>query len=99
MIDDWDEQHEAGKPHEFPIVLINDLPNNWFGTVRIRLLFCGKLVQEQKIKATIPALGRTALRISIPMPATCGPYQLEATLVRTSSGDVQSLRDFAVTRH
>lgn len=63
MIDDWAEQHETGKTLEFPVVLINDLPKDWTGSVRVRLLRSGEPVHGQKLKTTIPALGRTNLRL------------------------------------
>jgi hypothetical protein len=95
MIDDWAESYEAGKPHEFTLVLLNDESHDWTGKLRLRLLSGDKAVLEQKLKATIPALGRTTLKATIPLPANCGACQLEATLT-VSGGDVRSLRDFSL---
>jgi beta-galactosidase len=95
MIDDWAETYEAGKPHEFTLVLLNDEKHDWTGKLRLRLLRGDKSVLEQKLKATIPALGRATVKATIPLPADCGAYQLEAGLA-VSSGDVRSLRDFSL---
>jgi len=97
MIDAWAEEYEAGRPHEFAVVIIDDLYQDWRGTVRLRLLRKGRPIEEQSLVAVVPALGKMSLRFSVPMPAEGGPCQLEAVLKDTPSGDVRSLRDFAVT--
>ena len=96
MIDDWNESYEAGKTHEVPVVLINDLDKTWRGTVQVRLLRSGKAVQEQKLKTLILGFGQTKLNFTMSMPTECGPYQVEATLRGSSSGEVKCFRDFTV---
>jgi len=95
MIDDWSETYEAGKPHEFTLVLLNDESHDWNGKLRLRLLSGDRTVVEQKLKGNIPAFGRTTLKATIPLPANCGACQLEAALTM-SGGDVHSLRDFSL---
>jgi beta-galactosidase len=96
MIDDWAERYEAGKPHGFTVVLINDLHKDWKGTLTLRLLRNGRPVQQQELKTDVPALGRTALSATIVMPTEPGPYKVEAALDGTPTGKVISLRDFMV---
>ena len=96
MIDDWAQTHTAAKPHQFSVILVNDLGKNWTGTVQFRLLSSDKPFREQKLKTSIPALGRTELNFTFLMPDQPGAYQAEATLEGTPAGDVHSWRDFAV---
>jgi len=95
VIDDWAESYQAGKTHEFTLVLLNDEKRDWSGKLRIGLVKSDKVVLEQKLKAAVPAFGRTILKVPIPLPADCGSYQLDAALT-VSGGDVHSLRDFSL---
>jgi hypothetical protein len=94
MIDAWDEIYPAGKTREFPVAVINDLYQNWQGTVRVRLLRDGATVLEKVQPCEVPALGRTALAFAIDLPAPAGNYQLEAALIEPGAAPVRSLRDF-----
>jgi hypothetical protein len=95
-IDEWAEKYEAGRPHEFSLVLLNDLSGNWSGKLLFRLMKSGHQVQEQKVKASVPAFGRITMKINTPMPAELGAYQVEASLDETPAGKVRSLRDFSI---
>jgi hypothetical protein len=97
MIDAWAEEYRAGEPHEFAVVVINDLQQDWKGTVQLRILRDGKALEERRIRAEVPALGRKVLKATLRMPAEHGACQLEALLLATPAGDVRSLRDFAVS--
>ena len=97
VIDAWAPQYQAAKPHEFSVILINDLPKDWKGTLRFSLLKAGRTVQEQKLNVAIAELGTTSLNVSLPMPAESGLYQCEARLEATPTGDVRSVRDFSIS--
>lgn len=94
MIDAWAESYPAGKQHGFPVVVINDLYQNWQGSVRVRLIRDGTMVQEKTQSCEVPALGRTRLDFPIDLPTQPGNYQLEAALIQPGSVPVRSLRDF-----
>jgi len=96
MIDAWAEGYGAGSTHEFAVVVINDLYDDWRGVVRVRLLRKGVPVDEKEINAAVPALGRVELEAVLRMPVEPGPCQVEAVLVGTPAGDVRSLRDFTI---
>jgi len=96
MIDAWAEEYAAGKPQEFPVVVINDLYSSWQGTVRFRLLKDGTCVQEQAMSCEVPPLGDVKLAFTIDLPATPGNYQVEATLMKSGDAPVRSLRDFNI---
>jgi hypothetical protein len=97
MIDAWAEEYEAGRPREFAVVVINDLYEDWKGTVRLRLTREGRAILEQRRDAAVPALGKASLKFTVQMPSERGPCQVEATLLKTPFGDVRSLRDFSLS--
>jgi hypothetical protein len=97
MVDAWAETYEAGSAHAFTVAVINDLYQDWRGTVRVRLLRDGVPLAGQEMSAAVPALGRVELKATLRMPAEPGPCQVEAVLVATPAGDVRSLRDFTVS--
>ena len=67
-----------------PVVVINDLYQDWKGKVRFRILRGGK-----PLDGTIPplrsgALGQTTLSFSCTVPTEPGDYQLEAALLQAA---------------
>lgn len=96
MIDAWADKHDAGKAHEFPVVVINDLYQTWKGTVRVRLRCGGVLVKETTQDCEVPALGDMRLKFPLDLPAKPGRYQLEAALITPGAAPVCSLRDFTL---
>jgi beta-galactosidase len=95
MIDAWDEAYAAGKPHEIPVVVINDLPETWKGEVRLRILRGGQTVAEERRPAEVAGWGSLRLAYRVTIPQQSGDYRIEATLLETPVGEVRSLRDFA----
>lgn len=97
MIDAWAPTYPAGSTSDFPIVVINDLYEDWQGSVQFRLLRDGKMVQEKSQPCQIPALGKKKLTFSLEIPKELAKYQVEAALVKPGAENVRSLRDFSVT--
>ena len=110
MVDAWAEQYPAGQAHAFPVVVINDLHENWSGKVRFRLLRDGNALQEESEDCEVAALADRKLVFTVEIPLQGGQYQVEAALVPltptlspTGRGQgegrappVRSLRDFQV---
>ena len=96
MIDAWAEEYAAGKPQEFPVVVINDSNETWRGALRFRLLSEGAILQEKTQPCEVPALGDKRLAFSLELPAKSGNYQVEAALIKPDSEVVRSLRDFGI---
>ena len=96
MLDAWAETYPMGKAQTFPVFVINDLYEDWRGTVRLRLSRDGKLVQEKIQPCVVAALGKEKLTFDIPIPNLPGDYQLEAALVRPGEQAIRSLRDFRI---
>jgi beta-galactosidase/beta-glucuronidase len=97
MIDAWAGEYAAEKQFEFPVVIINDLNQDWKGGLCLRLLKNGRTVQEQKVEASVPAVGKLTLSIPILMPKEPGRCQLEAVLKGAPSNGVRSVREFNVS--
>ena len=97
MLDVWAPAFKPGSSQEFSAVVINDLYDDWKGSVRLRILRDGKTVLEKTEPCTVPALGKTRATFSIEIPAELAAYQLEAALVKPGAEEVRSLRDFKVT--
>ncbi|MCX6880531.1 MAG: SUMF1/EgtB/PvdO family nonheme iron enzyme [Verrucomicrobia bacterium] len=96
MIDAWAEDYPAGKAQEFPVVVINDLYENWLGTIRVRLLSEGAVVQEKTLPCEVPALGDVKHKFVIDLPSKAGKYQIEAALIKPGIAPVCSLRDLQI---
>jgi hypothetical protein len=96
MIDAWAATYPPGASCDFPVIVINDLYEDWQGTVQFRLLRDGKTVQEKSQPCQVPALGTQKLTFSMEIPKESAKYQVEATLVKPGADRVRSLRDFGV---
>jgi beta-galactosidase len=96
MIDACAEEYAAGKPQDFPVVVINDLYENWKGDLRFRLLRDGVNLQEKSRLCEVPALGDVRFAFTLDIPANSGNYQLEAELIKPGAAPVRSLRDFSI---
>jgi hypothetical protein len=96
MIDEWRAQLPAGKELDVPVVVINDLYQDWKGKVQFRILRGGKPLTEQSRPCDVAALGQTKLSFACAVPTEPGEYQLEAALLRGGAKPVRSLRDFSV---
>jgi beta-galactosidase len=96
MIDEWRSQLPPGKELNVPVVVINDLYQDWRGKVRFRILHGRKTVTEQSLSCEVAALGKTSLSFPCAAPTEPGDYQLEAALLRGREKPVRSLRDFRV---
>jgi len=93
MLDYWGQDLPAGQGHEFKIVAINDLYQDWKGAVRLRLMKGDKAVASQDKPCTIAALGSEALSFRLPVPSEPGEYTLAAELTAKGQKPVRSIRD------
>lgn len=93
MINAYDPEYVIGADQAFPISVINDLPQAWEGSVRLRIVKDGKTVTEKTQPCKVAALGATNLDFTLKIPAA-GDYELEAALIRGTERPVRSVRDF-----
>ncbi|MGE5610701.1 MAG: glycoside hydrolase family 2 protein [Bacillota bacterium] len=96
MIDQWADELPSGKLQQFPVVVINDLSDEWKGTVRFRLIRDSQVIEEKTLACDVPGFGDKRLLFTLPIPTEPGAYQVQAALIKPGSDPVQSLRDFEV---
>ena len=94
MIDAWAETYPAGQQQEFPVIVINDLADDWNGAVRFRLMRKNAVVEERSSPCLVRALGETNVTFALKIPPEPGAYQVEAALIHPGDAPVRSLRDF-----
>jgi hypothetical protein len=98
MIDAWADSYPPGPGRPFPVVVINDLYENWRGTVRFRLFRADKTIAEQTQPCEVAALGSQRLTFAVNIPHKPGSYTVEAALLSPGAQPVRSLRDFDVLK-
>lgn len=98
MLDFWAETLTAGERREMPVIIINDLPGEWSGQLRLRLLRGSEVVSEQVQACAVDGYGDRHLSFAFTAPETTGAYTLEAALIRPDSPPTRSLRDVKVIR-
>ena len=98
MLDVWAETLPAESDQTFKAVVINDLPADFAGVLRLNLTRDGKTVAEQKQDCKVPGFGRAEFSCTMKLPAEQGSYTLIAERIDSQGKAVRSLRDFkAVT--
>jgi hypothetical protein len=98
MLDFWAETLTPGERREMPVIIINDLPGEWSGQLRLRLLRGSEVVSEQVQACAVDGYGDRHLSFAFTAPETTGAYTLEAALIRPDSPPTRSLRDVKVIR-
>jgi len=90
------EELAGGTECQFKIYVINDLYQDWTGTVRLRIVRSAQTIAEQARNCTVGSLAREILTFEQEFPKQAGEYQLVAELVGANSAVVRSLRDFKI---
>lgn len=98
MVDFWADKITADSDAKFPVVVINDLYDDWQGNVRLKLFRDDKLVKEVTQTVKVPSLGRQSLAFTVHIPRQTGHYRVEASVPVPNAPPTQSLRDFEVVR-
>lgn len=97
MLDFWADKLASGEKREMSIIVINDLPTDWTGGLRLRVLRGAEVVSEQIQPCTIDSYGDRRFSFAFAAPSATGDYILEAALVHPDASPTRSLRDFKVT--
>lgn len=96
MLDFWADTLKTGERLELLVLVINDLPDNWSGQLRLRLLSGDKVISEQSKSCSIDAYGNSKQTFEFTAPGKSGAYTLEAALIKPGVPPTRSLRDFSV---
>jgi len=93
MLDEWGNEIKAGITHDYKIIAINDLEQEWNGKVSLRIYDNEEIVSEQSADLIIPPYGRNSVIISLTSPEFQGNYIVITSLVRGSDRPVRSIRE------
>ena len=96
MLDFWDEKVKSGEKRKFKVFVINDLPQKWSGTVRLRIVHNDRTISMRMKDCTVGPLGREILTIEHEFPEQAGEYQIVGELVKVYDDIVRSYRDFKI---
>ena len=94
-INKWDDRFSPGAEVEVPVIVINDLYQDWKGNVVLRILHGDGKISEQTKDCTVAGLGQETLSFKVTIPNEQGKYQLVAELINEGV-PVRSIRDFEV---
>lgn len=93
MLDEWGNEIKTGAAHEYKIIAINDLEQEWTGKVYLRILDKEKMISEGSVDIVIPAFGQETAMISLTSPLSPGTFTLVASLERDNEKPVKSIRE------
>ena len=98
MVDFWDEEVAPSARRQVKVFVINDLYENWEGTVELRIVRGKKVVSSQSKPCTVAGLGREILTFEEKFPAEIGKYRLEAQLISKAGNGATSFREFEIAQ-
>jgi len=98
MVDFWDEEVAPSAQRRLNIFVINDLYEDWRGTVELRIVLGKKVISKQSKPCIVEGLGREILTFEKKFPAEIGKYRLEAQLVSKAGKGATSLREFEIAQ-
>jgi hypothetical protein len=93
MLDEWGNEIEKGKPHDYKIIVINDLEPEWKGKVYLRIFDREKVISEQVKDISIQSFGQDSISIKMMSPVSPGIYKVVASLEREGVKPVKSIRE------
>jgi len=96
MADFWDDKIKKGTDQDIPVIVINDLEDEWKGTVMFRILENDKVVLEKSQEITIASFGKNNCSFKTGSDLKEGKYTIEVSLVNTPFGTVKSIRTFKI---
>jgi len=93
MLDEWGNEIETGKTHDFRIIAINDLEPEWKGRVRLQIMKDGKVITGQSSNLLIPSYGQKMITLRCIAPGKQGLYIVIALLEKEGEKTVKSIRE------
>ena len=96
MIDFWDDKIKKGTEITIPVIVINDLEEEWKGTVMFRILENNEPVIEKSGEIIVGSFGKNSVSFTTRSDLKEGKYTIEVSLVNTPFGTVRSTRNFKI---
>lgn len=98
MIKKWDDTYKRGEELQIPVVLFNDLYDDWNGEVLFKIEeIGGEVIEKGKQKVEIKSLGLSEIVFNIQIPEEGGDYEMTAEFNRNGER-IFSSRLFSVKR-
>ncbi len=98
MLDFWAAKVECGLTQSVRVLVINDLPEAWQGTVRLRVTQGETEISRQELPCRVEGLGREILTFTVQTPSDPGTCTMVAELTSEPGGTIRSHRDFEAVR-
>jgi beta-galactosidase len=92
-LDEWGKEIATGTPHDFRVIVINDLGVECRGTVRLQILGESGIVSQESTGVTLSPYGSRSIVITCRTPRQTGTYTAAAILEREGEKPVRSLRE------
>jgi ribosome-associated toxin RatA of RatAB toxin-antitoxin module len=96
MIDFWDDKIIKGAEITIPAIVINDLEEEWKGTVIFRISENDEVVIEKSGEITVGSFGQNSISFTTRIDLKEGKYTIEVSLLNTPFGTVRSTRNFKI---
>jgi beta-galactosidase len=93
MLNEWGNDIKTGGSHDYKIIAINDLEQEWKGEIQLRILDNEMVISEQSAGIVIPSFGQTSVTINLKSPPKPGTFIVIASLVRGNEKPVRSVRE------
>jgi hypothetical protein len=98
MLDEWGNEIQTGAPHDFRIIAINDLENEWRGKLVLQVLGDEKVLSEGTQDIVIAPYGQSSVTLKVKAPDLPGTYSVVALLIRDADKPVRSYREIPFVR-
>lgn len=96
MINYWNSKVSGGLDEKIEVYVINDLDEDWRGSVQFRVEREGRVLQQDTVPCRVAAYGREILSFEAHVPAESGRYKLIAEYRGANDDPVRSFRDVDV---
>jgi hypothetical protein len=93
MLDEWGDDIRTDTSHDYKIIAINDVEQDWKGKIYVRIIENEKIISEQSTDIVIPSFGQTAVTINLNSPPSPGTFTVVASLERENEKPVKSIRE------
>jgi hypothetical protein len=78
MINRWEDHFTPGQELEIPVVVINDLLDDWKGELTLSFYKEERLVKSRKKRVHLASMGDKTMTFIIALPEETGAYRMEA---------------------
>jgi hypothetical protein len=93
MLDEWGNEIKTGTSHDYTIIAINDLEQEWKGKIHLRIIDNEMIISEQSTDIVIPSFGQASATINLKSPPSQGTFTVIASLERENEKPVRSIRE------